>query len=187
MFKKWNGKCIEIFNLIWQSWNTVKFILAKSRQFHQLGLFTNLIWFETEYVGKCEDVSPSAMSMWLFWLTILSRILAHLFILLSMISFWFSSSGCVILLPITGEQCGHVTRCPPLIGHMVTCGLTACCHRPRPGCSPASAPAPRPAPWRPRTPCTWRKWLVCTGRFWWERETNSLPYVDCYYEWWSWD
>ena len=25
------------------------------------------------------------------------------------------------------------------------------------------------------------------GRFWWERETNSLPYVDCYYEWWSWD
>ena len=118
MFKKWNGKCIEIFNLIWQSWNTIKFILAKSRQFHQLGLFTNLIWFETEYVRKCEDVSPSAMSMWLFWLTILSRILAHLFILLSMISFWFSSSGCVILLPITGEQCAHVTTCGALIGHL---------------------------------------------------------------------
>ena len=25
------------------------------------------------------------------------------------------------------------------------------------------------------------------GRLWWERATNSLPYVDCHYEWWSWD
>jgi len=26
-----------------------------------------------------------------------------------------------------------------------------------------------------------------TGRLWWERATNSLSYVDCHYEWWSWD
>ena len=25
------------------------------------------------------------------------------------------------------------------------------------------------------------------GRLWWERATNSLSYVDCHYEWWSWD
>ena len=26
-----------------------------------------------------------------------------------------------------------------------------------------------------------------SGRLWWERATNSLPYVVCHYEWWSWD
>ena len=26
-----------------------------------------------------------------------------------------------------------------------------------------------------------------TGRLWWERATNSLSYVDCHFEWWSWD
>ena len=25
------------------------------------------------------------------------------------------------------------------------------------------------------------------GRLWWERATNSLSYVDCHFEWWSWD
>ena len=34
-------------------------------------------------------------------------------------------------------------------------------------------------------------WEPCSvagsGRLWWERATNSLPYVDCHYEWWSWD
>ena len=28
---------------------------------------------------------------------------------------------------------------------------------------------------------------IASGRFWWERATNSIPYVDCHYEWWSWD
>ena len=26
-----------------------------------------------------------------------------------------------------------------------------------------------------------------SGRLWWERATNSLSYVHCHYEWWSWD
>ena len=29
--------------------------------------------------------------------------------------------------------------------------------------------------------------LLLPGRLWWERATNSLPYADCHYEWWSWD
>ena len=160
MFKKWNGKCIEIFNLIWQSWNTVKFILAKSRQFHQLGLFTNLIWFETEYVGECEDVSHllrcrCGCSGWP-----------------SSPGSWRTSSSCSAWSPSGSppraawfscqSQVSSVVTWPDVLLWLVTCGLTACCPRPRPGCSPASAPAPRPAPWRPRTPCTWRKWLVCT-------------------------
>ena len=27
----------------------------------------------------------------------------------------------------------------------------------------------------------------CNQGLWWERATNSLSYVHCYYEWWSWD
>ena len=32
-----------------------------------------------------------------------------------------------------------------------------------------------------------RRPLLGPGRLWWERATNSLSYVHCYYEWWSWE